>query len=387
MSQVTVTIAGSTYRIACDDGEEQHLEGLARLLDAKIEEMRAAFGEIGDMRLHVMAAITIADELAEPSGASSPSRTTSPPSKPSPMPAASATRISNGASPTGSAAPPSASSAWRAASPGRERSPECPDEAPSCAGTCALHWSGGAAGCVRRHISPGPYRSSRELSLAWSVDSGHTAPTYVVGSRDRSSDGFRGSAPSPCSMTLPARPEGPRSAPRRSPAATALGAEERGRAARIVSPTVLGLPDSPRPGPSRGYLADPQRDRHPARARGAARRGRRWRCPPSPAAGLIFRRWAPGDPLVARRLRAPRAAARRAGGATRRSSSCRSPPSTGAAPPRLRQGPLRPAPSRRSRRAARSPPSASPSPCRRSQRCRTSPTTAGSTSIVTENRP
>jgi cell division protein ZapA len=27
--------------------------------------MRTAFGEIGDMRLHVMAAITIADELAE----------------------------------------------------------------------------------------------------------------------------------------------------------------------------------------------------------------------------------------------------------------------------------------------------------------------------------
>jgi cell division protein ZapA len=27
--------------------------------------MRAAFGEIGDMRLHVMAAITIADDLAE----------------------------------------------------------------------------------------------------------------------------------------------------------------------------------------------------------------------------------------------------------------------------------------------------------------------------------
>ena len=35
------------------------------MLDGKIEEMRAAFGEIGDMRLQVMAAITIADELGE----------------------------------------------------------------------------------------------------------------------------------------------------------------------------------------------------------------------------------------------------------------------------------------------------------------------------------
>jgi cell division protein ZapA len=65
MSQVSVTIAGRTYRIACGDGEEKHLEMLAASLDGKIEEMRSAFGEIGDMRLHVMAAIAIADELAE----------------------------------------------------------------------------------------------------------------------------------------------------------------------------------------------------------------------------------------------------------------------------------------------------------------------------------
>jgi cell division protein ZapA len=65
MSQVAVTIAGRTYRIACGEGEERHLEGLAAMLDAKIEEMRKAFGEIGDMRLHVMAALTIADELSE----------------------------------------------------------------------------------------------------------------------------------------------------------------------------------------------------------------------------------------------------------------------------------------------------------------------------------
>src|SRR5215212_8561175 len=65
MTQVTVTIAGRTYRIACGEGEERHLEGLAASYDAKINDMRAAFGEIGDMRLHVMAALTIADELSE----------------------------------------------------------------------------------------------------------------------------------------------------------------------------------------------------------------------------------------------------------------------------------------------------------------------------------
>ena len=29
MPQVTVTIAGKTYRMACGEGEERHLEGLA----------------------------------------------------------------------------------------------------------------------------------------------------------------------------------------------------------------------------------------------------------------------------------------------------------------------------------------------------------------------
>ena len=68
MSQVAVTIAGRSYRIACGPGEERHLEELAAVVDAKIQEMRAAFGEIGDMRLHVMAAITLADELGEARG-------------------------------------------------------------------------------------------------------------------------------------------------------------------------------------------------------------------------------------------------------------------------------------------------------------------------------
>jgi cell division protein ZapA len=65
MPQVNVTIAGKAYRMACGEGEEQHLAGLAALYDGKIAEMRQAFGEIGDMRLHVMAALMVADEVFE----------------------------------------------------------------------------------------------------------------------------------------------------------------------------------------------------------------------------------------------------------------------------------------------------------------------------------
>jgi cell division protein ZapA len=65
MATVTVTIAGKSYRMACGDGEEEHLTGLAAMFDDKITDMRGSFGEIGDMRLHVMAALAIADELSE----------------------------------------------------------------------------------------------------------------------------------------------------------------------------------------------------------------------------------------------------------------------------------------------------------------------------------
>ena len=65
MAQVTVNIAGRAYRMACDDGQESHLATLARMYDEKIDQLRGAFGEIGDMRLHVMAAITLADDIVE----------------------------------------------------------------------------------------------------------------------------------------------------------------------------------------------------------------------------------------------------------------------------------------------------------------------------------
>jgi cell division protein ZapA len=65
MAQVSVTIDGRKYRLACNEGEEARLESLAGVIDDKIGEMRKAFGEIGDQRLVIMAALTIADSLAE----------------------------------------------------------------------------------------------------------------------------------------------------------------------------------------------------------------------------------------------------------------------------------------------------------------------------------
>ena len=65
MAQVNVTISGKSYRIACEDGQEDHLLGLAAKLDQSIVQLRERFGEIGDQRLTVMAAITREDRIQE----------------------------------------------------------------------------------------------------------------------------------------------------------------------------------------------------------------------------------------------------------------------------------------------------------------------------------
>lgn len=65
MAHVSVTINGRQYRMACDDGQEHHLARLAHEIDQRIARVRTTFGEIGDMRLTVMAALIVADELSE----------------------------------------------------------------------------------------------------------------------------------------------------------------------------------------------------------------------------------------------------------------------------------------------------------------------------------
>jgi len=65
MPQVSVTINGRQFRMACEHGEESRLMRLAEDLDARIVALRARFGEIGDTRLTVMAALALADELSE----------------------------------------------------------------------------------------------------------------------------------------------------------------------------------------------------------------------------------------------------------------------------------------------------------------------------------
>ncbi len=65
MSHVNVTINGRQYRMACEEGQERRLLQLAETMEVRIVELRGKFGEIGDARLTVMAALMTADELLD----------------------------------------------------------------------------------------------------------------------------------------------------------------------------------------------------------------------------------------------------------------------------------------------------------------------------------
>jgi cell division protein ZapA len=65
MSHINVTINGRQYRMACEEGQEVRLLKLAESLESRVETLRGKFGEIGDARLTVMAALTVCDDLLD----------------------------------------------------------------------------------------------------------------------------------------------------------------------------------------------------------------------------------------------------------------------------------------------------------------------------------
>lgn len=65
MATISVTIDGKVYRMACEPGQEEYLQGLAENFDQRVRHLRSSFGEIGDLRLTVMAGLMLVDELTE----------------------------------------------------------------------------------------------------------------------------------------------------------------------------------------------------------------------------------------------------------------------------------------------------------------------------------
>ena len=63
MGQVAITIKGSNYQIACDEGQEERLIRLGAYVDERTTELVKSVGDVGDMRLMVMTSLLVTDKL------------------------------------------------------------------------------------------------------------------------------------------------------------------------------------------------------------------------------------------------------------------------------------------------------------------------------------
>ena len=65
LAELDVSINGRSYRIACEDGEEDRLLQLSEHLDRHASKLSQSMGEVGEARLMLMAGLLVGDELIE----------------------------------------------------------------------------------------------------------------------------------------------------------------------------------------------------------------------------------------------------------------------------------------------------------------------------------
>ncbi|EMD84254.1 cell division protein ZapA [Pacificimonas flava] len=83
MGQVRVDVGGRSYPLACKDGEEDLIDRLAKTVDAKAQQLQTQLGHLPEVRMLLMSAIMVADDLIrgqadrEATAADNPSETAS----------------------------------------------------------------------------------------------------------------------------------------------------------------------------------------------------------------------------------------------------------------------------------------------------------------------
>ena len=65
MATVTVEVNGRPYAIGCADGQEERVRMLAKQFDNQVRAVAQDVGHVGDLRLFLMSALILADELHE----------------------------------------------------------------------------------------------------------------------------------------------------------------------------------------------------------------------------------------------------------------------------------------------------------------------------------
>lgn len=81
MATVTVEVNGRPYAVGCADGQEERVRILAKQFDNQVRQVAGDVGHVGDLRLFLMSALILADELHEArlnAGKAGPSSTTAP---------------------------------------------------------------------------------------------------------------------------------------------------------------------------------------------------------------------------------------------------------------------------------------------------------------------
>lgn len=65
MATVTVEVNGRPYSVGCADGQEERVRLLARDFDAHVRSVAEDVGQVGDLKLFLMGALMLADQLHE----------------------------------------------------------------------------------------------------------------------------------------------------------------------------------------------------------------------------------------------------------------------------------------------------------------------------------
>jgi cell division protein ZapA len=65
MAEISITINGRNYGIACDDGQEKRVQELARYVDTRLKEIARAGAASNESHLLVLTSIILADEIAD----------------------------------------------------------------------------------------------------------------------------------------------------------------------------------------------------------------------------------------------------------------------------------------------------------------------------------
>ena len=63
MADVSLTINGKVFNIACDDGQEQRVVDLGRYIDSRVKDIASSGAASNDIHLLVLASLMLADEV------------------------------------------------------------------------------------------------------------------------------------------------------------------------------------------------------------------------------------------------------------------------------------------------------------------------------------